>query len=582
MKRLQWIVCFVLTALALAAALYASDTSAQASVTAEAVGQANLRALPNTDAELLGEIVAGTRYPVVGRSEFFPWYLLAHPATNQPIGWVFADLVSVQGDPNSVAISSLDLTGGAALAPATAAGTPAAPEVSPEITAAATAPPATPISVSAVTGTVLGEINIRYGPGVDYPRIGVGRQGDVVGITAWHTQLPWVKIAFPDSPNGEAWVAVELLEIQGDLYSLPAITQTQFNLPTLTPTPSVVEQSTIVGITPVPLSPEFTALGNQLWGMMLEAGFDPATSRLGALFLMDVQTGEAISFGDDTAFSGMSVNKIAILAEYYRQLNAPPQDAQAYTIAEAMVCSENISTNELLAEIGGGNPYTGAEQVSQFLEQFGAERSFIYTPYDNDPFITPQAPRTRTTSADQVSAEPDPYNQMTVSETGALLNGLYQCGYGGGGALLEAFPNEFTPTECRQMLEVMSQNRIGTLIEMGVPEEVRVAHKHGWINDTHGDAAVVFSPGGVYVLVVVLHGPVWLEFDQSKALIEEISRTVYNYFNPDAPMAEVRAFDPAAQGDVNTCNQNLLGSQIIEDLLAVEFNDSTPTPTPGG
>jgi hypothetical protein len=169
---------------------------------------------------------------------------------------------------------------------------------------------------------------------------------------------------------------------------------------------------------------------------------------------------------------------------------------------------------------------------------------------------------------------------MTVSEAGALLNGLYQCGYGDGGALLEAFPGQFTPTECRQMIEVMSHNRIGTLIEMGVPEDVRVAHKHGWIADTHGDAAIVFSPGGVYILVVVLHGPVWLEFEQSEALIEEISRTVYNHFNPDAPMAEVRAYDPAADADVATCNRNLFGSQIIEDLLATEFNDSTPTPTP--
>jgi hypothetical protein len=122
------------------------------------------------------------------------------------------------------------------------------------------------------------------------------------------------------------------------------------------------------------------------------------------------------------------------------------------------------------------------------------------------------------------------------------------------------------------MLDVMSHNRIGSLIEMGVPADVRVAHKHGWIDDTHGDAAVVFSPGGTYILVVVLHNPVWLEFSESEPLIEEMSRTVYNYFNPDAPMAEVRASDPAAAGDVATCNQNLFGSQIIDDLMAAEYD----------
>lgn len=580
MKRFGWSISIVLLVLTFTALRFAASTLAQPAVTAEAIDFANLRATTSADAALLGQIVPGTRYPVVGRSEFFPWLLLADPVSSQPIGWVFADIVTVQGDPTSVPLSTLDLSSAAPLATPDPAANPAA-TLDPAAPPTTTTAPAATIPASAVTGTVLNEINIRYAPGTEYARIGIARAGDILEITGWHTQFPWVEINYPASPNGKAWVAIDLLEIQGDIYALPANTQTQFNLPTLTPTLSVLEQNTIVGVTPVPLSPEFTALGDQLWGMMLSAGFDPATSQLGALFLMDVQTGEAVSFGSGTAFSGMSVNKIAILIEYYRQLDTPPRDAQAYTIAEAMVCSENISSNELLAEVGGGNPYRGAEQVSQFLEAFGAQRSFIFTPFDNDPFITPQAPRTRATDADQVSAQPDPYNQLTVSETGALLNGLYQCGYGDGEALLETFPDDLTPTECRQMLEVMSHNRIGTLIEMGVPEDVRVAHKHGWINDTHGDAALVFSPGGVYVLVVVLHGPVWLEFNQSEALIEEMSRTVYNYFNPDAPMAEVRAFDPAAQGDVNTCNQSLFGSQIIEDLLAAEFDDSTPTPAPG-
>lgn len=567
MKPFKWMFILILLLCASLALITTFSTVAQSSVTAEAVGQANLRAMPNVEATMLGQIVAGTRYPVIGRSEFFPWYLLGDPTTNQPLGWVFADLVTVQGDINSVALSTLDLSDVTPVS-TPAVSTPAASQTA----VPSTAPISTPTPTSNVTGTVLGEINIRYGPGVDFPRIGVARAGEVLNITAWHTQLPWVQIDYPLSPNGQAWVALDLLEIQGDLYALPSITQTNFNLPTLTPTPPAIQQGVLPGLTPVPLSSEFSALASQLWDMMLAADFDPATSHFGALFLMDLETGEAISFGDEYAFSGMSVNKIAILAEYYRQLDTPPDVQQAHTVAEAMVCSENISTNELLTEVGAGNPYTGAERVTEFLQQFGAERTFIYTPYDNDPFITPQAPHPPlTTGADQVSADPDPYNQMTVGEIGALLNGIYQCGYGDGGALLEAFPDDFTPTECRQMLEVMSHNRIGSLIEMGVPEDVQVSHKHGWINDTHGDAAMVFSPGGAYIFVVVLHNPVWLEFAQTEPLIEEMSRTIYNYFNPDAPMEEVRLYDPDADADVATCNANLVGSQIIEDLTSSEF-----------
>src|SRR5690606_12715586 len=148
---------------------------AQSSVTAEAVGQANLRAMPNVEATMLGQIVAGTRYPVIGRSEFFPWYLLGDPTTNQPLGWVFADLVTVQGDINSVALSTLDLSDVTPVS-TPAVSTPAASQTA----VPSTAPISTPTPTSNVTGTVLGEINIRYGPGVDFPRIGVARAGEVL------------------------------------------------------------------------------------------------------------------------------------------------------------------------------------------------------------------------------------------------------------------------------------------------------------------------------------------------------------------------------------------------------------------
>src|SRR5690606_15255708 len=116
---------------------------------------------------------------------------------------------------------------------------------------------------------------------------------------------------------------------------------------------------------------EFAQLGEQLWNRMLEYDFDPQTSRFGGLFLLNLQTGEALAFEEDIAFSGMSINKIAILTALFGEIGNTPDDATAVTIAEAMICSENISTNEMLALIGDGNPYTGADRVSAFLQQAG-------------------------------------------------------------------------------------------------------------------------------------------------------------------------------------------------------------------
>ena len=77
-----------------------------------------------------------------------------------------------------------------------------------------------------------------------------------------------------------------------------------------------------------------------------------------------------------------------------------------------------------------------------------------------------------------------------------LLSMIYYCAKGSGGTLLAAYPDQLTADECRQILDYMEQNRIGSLIEAGLPPDLEVAHRHGWISDTHGDAALVTSPGG--------------------------------------------------------------------------------------
>ena len=133
------------------------------------------------------------------------------------------------------------------------------------------------------------------------------------------------------------------------------------------------------------ISPEFAALGAKLWENMIKADFDPQTTRFGALYLQNLQTGEALAFEPNIAFSGMSINKIAILATLFGKINDTPDDATANIIAEVMICSENISTNKLLAIIGDGDPYTGAERVSEFLQKLGLDNTFIYTPYSERP-----------------------------------------------------------------------------------------------------------------------------------------------------------------------------------------------------
>ena len=99
------------------------------------------------------------------------------------------------------------------------------------------------------------------------------------------------------------------------------------------------------------------------------------------------------------------------------------------------------------------------------------------------------------------------------------------------------FPTQIVQSECQAMIRNLEEDRIPQLITKGVPDGTNVAHKHGWVSDNYGiihnmsDAAIVLTPGGNYVLTVFLYHPVQLVFEPSDALIADLSRAVYNYYN---------------------------------------------------
>lgn len=544
--------------------LLASLVAAQqnAGPTAQAIGQANLRAADSINSQLLGEISAGVAYPVLGRSQFYPWLLLGAPGTKHPIGWVYETLVTVTGSRSQLPFSQVEISGAPATSTATAGPDAAARQAE---SASATA---TPVRFGP-SGTVTGEVNIRYGPGIDYARVGLAQAGQEFAITGYHTQFPWVRVFYESLPNQQAWIARDLLRISGDLYSTSAISQTRLSLPPLSATPPAITHAITHALTnaegqQAPSSVGFQILANHLWNLVLENGFDPQTSRFGALYVLDLESGEAFSFGADIAFSGTSINKIAILTALYSLLEAPPSIALATDIANTMICSENVASNRLLSMLGGGNAYYGAEAVTQFYEQLGWSRSFITAPFTT--VGTPEPPpapiKLPETSADQVKANPDLSNQLTVAEAGALLGGIYQCAYHEEGPLIEAFGGAIAPRECRQLLHVMSNNTVDALLKAGAPADTRVAHKHGWIADTHGNAALFFTPGGDYVIVMMLYQPQWLNFQESLPLIAEVSRRVYNFFNPERQQPEIRdGYIPEA----GACNYN--GDPLVIDIM---------------
>ena len=283
-------------------------------------------------------------------------------------------------------------------------------------------------------------------------------------------------------------------------------------------------QATLVVNQSPPLAPELDILGRLIETRLSD--FDGIYS----VFVIDLESGETLGINHDVAFSGMSIVKIPIMVETFRTLDGPPTIEEMKLITETLGQeSGNYTANILLDVIAGeDNGMLGAEMVTQSMWHLGLGNTFIAVPYEED------LVRTYATEANQrtdITTQPDSKIQTTAEDMGLLLEMIYQCA-AGGGAFIAAFQGEITTEECQLMLETMNQNRIGSLIEAGVPEGTSVAHKHGWTAEAHGDAGIVFGPAGDYVLVEFLYSPGWLEWAISSPLLADVSRATYNYFNP--------------------------------------------------
>jgi beta-lactamase class A len=286
--------------------------------------------------------------------------------------------------------------------------------------------------------------------------------------------------------------------------------------PTLIPTPEVLEPA-----------PDLRYLQAAIEETL--AGFDGVSSYV----IIDLASGERIARNDDVAIAGMSLIKVPILVETYRMLELPLTAEQTKLITETTALSSNFAANLLLQTIAGQpDAYAGADLVSQAMRDLGLFNTFIAVPIDAEPkegrlntVLTPANQRT------DITTYPDPFRQITTGDLATLLRMIYSCAGPDGGELRAAYGAALTAEECQDLLDKMQLNELAKLLETGLPPDTPFAHKVGWIDDTHGDGGIVFSPGGDYVVVMALYGAGWLEWEQSAPLFETVARLTYAHFN---------------------------------------------------
>ena len=266
-----------------------------------------------------------------------------------------------------------------------------------------------------------------------------------------------------------------------------------------------------------------------------QSGFDGLVD----LYFLDLQSQEQIHFAyeagqdipvdPDIAFTAASTIKIPIMVSVFKHFNSQIDSNIDAFLAEMIAQSQNEASDSLMASI---DPGRGPLVVTETMQQLGLINTFMamYFAKGSIPlqhYITPANSRV------DINTNPDTFSQTTPSDMGTILEDIYLCSENGGGSLIAAFPGQIDQTACQKMIQYLEEDKLGSLIQGGVPEGTIVAHKHGWDigMNQFSDAGIVFTPGGNYILTIYAYHPIQALWDIVNPMYEELSRAIYNYFN---------------------------------------------------
>ncbi|HSJ89152.1 MAG TPA: serine hydrolase [Anaerolineales bacterium] len=293
-----------------------------------------------------------------------------------------------------------------------------------------------------------------------------------------------------------------------------------------------------------PTRPTISNLEILLKQLITTADFDGVIG----VYMLDLQTGQEIHFAldqgqelsvePDVAFTASSTIKIPVLISYFIKNGTAQLDQQTDALLLEMIRkSDNNATDAIMNRI---DPNTGPLIVSDNMKTIGLNDTFLAGFFAQGSPLLKQF-QTPANTRNDVFTDPDNYNQTTPIDMGMLLADIYQCATTNGGALVATFPDKINSEVCQKIVNYLSADKIGVLIEAGVPEGTQIAHKHGWVTGSDGvihnfsDASIVYTAGGNFVLSVYAYHPVQIVFDDANALFASLGDAVYNFYNLPSP-----------------------------------------------
>ena len=292
-----------------------------------------------------------------------------------------------------------------------------------------------------------------------------------------------------------------------------------------------------------PNPPSFGNLEVLLKQIIETSGFDG----LAGIYLMNLENAQEIHFAiqkgqvlpvePDISFTASSIIKIPIMVSSFRRMTDESDQETMKLMTDMVDKSGNEAADWLMDRVI--DPKSAPLIVSEDMKELGLKNTFLAGYFSlGSPLLAEF--KTPANQRQDINTDPDPYNQTTPSDIGMLLTDIYQCSQNGGGTLTTIFAGQITQSKCQMMNNLLVNNRLPMLLTAGIPEGTQIAHKHGWVStngiiNTIGDAAIIYTPGGNYVLVIFLHHQDQLIWDSASLLIAQLSQAVFNYYNFSAP-----------------------------------------------
>ena len=256
-----------------------------------------------------------------------------------------------------------------------------------------------------------------------------------------------------------------------------------------------------------------------------------------AVYVQDLATGAGAAWNAKARFPAASTVKVAIAIEVLRRLDEPADESSLAGLLEAMlVHSDNEASNELLSRLGG-SVEGGAADVNALMESVGLGDSHLY-----GGFLT--AASSGTPIPLEIEASPVlEIEKYTTAWDLAQLHRFLHLATGELGPLPE-LPGSFTPADARYLVYTLAHSADHGKLDRYLNDgRAVVPHKAGWISDSRHDAGLVYSRGGVFVVVVMTWNPNGVG-EQSDVLAGEVARAALERFEELRATASAPAAPP--------------------------------------